>query len=144
MALTTVAPSVGGTGLTAPGTSGNVLTSNGTAWTSTANTGAAKAWVNFNGTGTVAIRGSFNVSSVTDNGTGTYTVNFTTSMPNANYAISGTRGTAGVAGVNMTRHMHIDTTSLTTSQFVVSTGFSFSTSFGLEDADFVALSIFSS
>jgi hypothetical protein len=46
-----------------------------------------RAWVNFNGTGTVAIRGSGNVSSITDNGTGYYTVNFTTSMPDANYAI---------------------------------------------------------
>jgi hypothetical protein len=52
--------------------------------------GIAKAWVNFNGTGTVAIRASFNVSSVTDNGgTGNYTVNFTTAMPDANYAIAG-------------------------------------------------------
>ena len=47
----------------------------------------AKAWVNFNGTGTVAIRGSFNVSSITDNGTGDYTVNYTTAMTDANYAI---------------------------------------------------------
>jgi hypothetical protein len=45
-----------------------------------------RAWVNFNGTGTVAIRASGNVSSVTDNGTGDYTVNFTTAMPDANYA----------------------------------------------------------
>jgi hypothetical protein len=44
-----------------------------------------RAWVNFNGTGTVAIRASGNVSSITDNGTGDYTVNFTTSMPDANY-----------------------------------------------------------
>ena len=51
-------------------------------------TGIAKAWVNFNGTGTVAIRDSFNVSSITDNGTGDYTVNFTTVMPNANYSWS--------------------------------------------------------
>ena len=46
----------------------------------------AKAWVNFNGTGTVAIRASGNVSSITDNGTGNYTVNFTTAMPDANYS----------------------------------------------------------
>jgi hypothetical protein len=44
-----------------------------------------KAWVNFNGTSTVAIRGSYNVSSITDNGTGTYTANFTTAMPDVNY-----------------------------------------------------------
>jgi hypothetical protein len=59
--------------------------------------GAAKAWVNFNGTGTVAIRAQFNVSSITDNGTGQYTVNFTTAMPDVNYAIamSGYRDTTG-------------------------------------------------
>lgn len=51
--------------------------------------GSAKAWVNFNGTGTVAIRASFNVSSITDNGTGDYTVNFTTAMPDANYSMAG-------------------------------------------------------
>ena len=49
------------------------------------NQGRAKAWVNFNGTGTVAIRDSFNVSSITDTGTGAYTVNFSTAMANANY-----------------------------------------------------------
>ena len=47
---------------------------------------ACRAWVNFNGTGTVAIRASGNVSSITDNGTGDYTVNFTTAMPDVNYA----------------------------------------------------------
>ncbi len=47
---------------------------------------AARAWVNFNGTSTVAIRASGNVTSITDNGTGDYTVNFTTAMSDANYA----------------------------------------------------------
>jgi len=46
-----------------------------------------RAWVNFNGTGTVAIRASGNVSSITDNGTGDYTVNFTTAMTDANYCV---------------------------------------------------------
>jgi hypothetical protein len=46
-----------------------------------------RAWVNFNGTGTVAIRGSANVTSITDNGTGKYTVNFTNAMPDANYSV---------------------------------------------------------
>ena len=50
--------------------------------------GSAKAWVNFNGTGTVAIRRAFNVSSITDNGTGDYTVNFTNAMSDANYCVS--------------------------------------------------------
>ena len=45
-----------------------------------------RAWVNFNGTGTVAIRASGNCSSITDNGTGDYTINFTTAMPDANYS----------------------------------------------------------
>ena len=49
----------------------------------------AKAWVNFNGSGTVAIIASGNVTSVTDNGTGDYTINFTTAMADANYAVSG-------------------------------------------------------
>lgn len=51
--------------------------------------GSAKAWVNFNGTGTVAIRASFNVSSITDLGTGQYRVNFTTSMPDVNFCTLG-------------------------------------------------------
>ena len=46
---------------------------------------ACRAWVNFDGTGTVAITASGNVSSITDNGTGDYTVNMTTAMPDANY-----------------------------------------------------------
>jgi len=51
----------------------------------------ARAWVNFNGTGTVAIRASGNVSSITDNGgTGDYTVNFTTAMSDANYSVIST------------------------------------------------------
>jgi hypothetical protein len=49
-----------------------------------------KAWVNFNGTGTVVIRASGNVSSITDNGTGDYTVTFTTAMTDVNYAVAGT------------------------------------------------------
>jgi hypothetical protein len=56
--------------------------------TGTAPIFAARAWVNFDGTGTVAIRASGNVSGITDNGTGDYTVNFTTAMPDANYITS--------------------------------------------------------
>jgi hypothetical protein len=52
--------------------------------------GTAKAWVNFNGTGVVAIRRAFNVSTVTDNGTGNYTVNFTTAMDDTSFAALGT------------------------------------------------------
>ena len=46
---------------------------------------SARAWVNFNGTGAVAIRASGNVSSITDNGTGNYSINFSTSLSDANY-----------------------------------------------------------
>jgi hypothetical protein len=66
-------------------------------------TGIAKAWVSFNGTGTVAINGSFNVSSITDNGTGNYTINFTTAMPNTNYSIASflraSETTAGITNI---------------------------------------------
>jgi hypothetical protein len=56
--------------------------------------GTAKAWVNFNGAGTVAIRAQFNVSSITDNGAGNYTVNFTNAMPDANYCVTSSGATA--------------------------------------------------
>ena len=49
---------------------------------------ACRAWVNFNGVGVVSVIASGNVSSVTDNGVGDYTLNFATPMPNANYSIS--------------------------------------------------------
>ena len=69
------------------GTSGQVLTSNGSgsapSWQSSFKT---VAWVNFDGTGTVAIRASGNVSSITDNSIGQYTVNFTSAIADANYA----------------------------------------------------------
>ena len=62
--------------------------SNGTVSTSSANViqGSAKAWVNFNGVTTTTIRASFNVSSVTRNATGNFTVNFTNALADANYA----------------------------------------------------------
>jgi hypothetical protein len=49
----------------------------------------AKAWINFDGAGTIATRDSFNVSSITDNGTGDYTISFSTSMANTNYCVTG-------------------------------------------------------
>ena len=49
----------------------------------------AKAWVNFNGTGTVAIRDGYNISSITDNGTGYYSINFSTNMTDVNYSAVG-------------------------------------------------------
>lgn len=101
--LTTVLPvASGGTGVsTSTGTGANVLGTSPTLATPTFNSAQlatvvgtaplymARAWVNFNGTGTVAIRASANVSSITDNGTGDYTVNFTTAMSDVNYAVMG-------------------------------------------------------
>ena len=55
--------------------------------------GRAKAWVNFNGTSTAAIRDSFNISSITDNSTGNFTINITTAMANVNYSVTGGIGT---------------------------------------------------
>jgi hypothetical protein len=59
--------------------------------------GRAKAWVNFNGTGTVAIRDDFNVSSITDVGSGNYTVNLSNAMPDANYVTNITSSDDNVA-----------------------------------------------
>jgi hypothetical protein len=63
--------------------------------------GSAKAWVNFDGTGTVAIRASFNVSSITDNGAGTYTVNFTAAFSDTNYAVIGASRNNSGSGWNL-------------------------------------------
>jgi len=57
---------------------------------------AAKAWINFNGTGTVAIRDSINIASLTDNATGDYSPNFTSAMGNVNYSSSVNSGGAGL------------------------------------------------
>jgi len=75
--------------------------------------GRAKMWVNFDGTGTVAIRDSFNVSSVSDNGTGDYAVNIDTDMSNSNYCVVTAGNTGGGAGsksvyVNSTDTDHTD------------------------------------
>jgi hypothetical protein len=70
----------GSWGIDVTGSAANLSTASGSAPSY-----SARAWVNFNGTGTVAIRASGNVSSVTDNGTGDYTVNFATAMSDSNY-----------------------------------------------------------
>ena len=74
-----------------------------------------RAWVNFNGTGTVAIRGSGNVSSITDNGTGDYTVNFTTAITDANYSFVATSSddnndAVGPVAVGMKASTYVPTT----------------------------------
>ena len=77
-----------------------------------------RAWVNFNGS-TAAIRASFNVSSVTRNGTGDYTLNFTTALPDANYSVA---GSAGNAGANASIIFGYQTAVPTTSTFRFATG----------------------
>ena len=71
-------------------TSGNLKFDSGYGSVGTAY--GCRAWVNFNGTGTAAIRESGNVSSITDNGTGNFTINFTTAMPDTNYSVAGVVG----------------------------------------------------
>ena len=97
--------------------------------------GLARAWVNFNGTGTVAIRASLNVSSITDNGTGDYTVNFTTAMPDANYA---TMKSPGVTALG-----NWDSYPLTSSQTASSVRISQCRNAGLNaDLDQVGIAVF--
>ena len=95
--------------LTLPDSAGTVATAESTLTqfnaSGSAPVYACRAWVNFNGTGTVAIRGSGNVSSITDNGTGDYTLNFTTAMPDANYSVAGL--TIGNSVGNTTRTLVI-------------------------------------
>ena len=82
--------------------------------TNNAYLGIAKAWVNFqggNGNTAGTINGSFNVSSVTVVGTGTFVVNFTTAMPNANYA------TAGAASPDPATYPFIMSTNATTGAY---------------------------
>jgi hypothetical protein len=64
--------------------------------TATVVNGSAKAWVNFNGTGTIAARDSFNVASLTDNGAGDYSVNFSSATANTNYVVLGTKANSTV------------------------------------------------
>ena len=99
----TTVSAISGTSVTLSGTVGATLSSDPVSFY-TANKALSpgliagqlcRAWVNFNGTGTVAIRASYNVTGITDNGTGDYTVNFTTAMPDANYCTVGTTGYVG-------------------------------------------------
>ena len=101
--ITVSAPAVAGTRtLTLPAATGTAILEDASGvlqmnsgYGSLAPAYGCRVWVNFNGTSTVAIRDSANVSSITDNGTGLYTVNFTTAMPDVNYSFQSTAtGTA--------------------------------------------------
>jgi hypothetical protein len=103
---------------------------------------ACKAWVNFNGTGTVAIRAAYNVSSITDNGTGSYTINITSALIDANYAAN-----VSIAGVPGTSDANMVTTDMNSTVRVnpTTTTFTF-TAYRLAgsviDTEFVRVSIF--
>ena len=101
-----------------------------------------RAWVNFNGTGTVAIRESGNVSSITDNGTADYTINFTTAMPDTNYHASGSMSaTPGSAYAGSISLFTQGTTEVapTTSAFRITTA---NGNNALVDPKYVCLSVF--
>jgi hypothetical protein len=106
---------------------------------------SARAWVNFNGTGTVAIRASGNVSSITDGGVGTYTVNFTTAMPDTDFAASVTSRRTNAADINFAATLRPTATAgtnypLTTSSCQIWTGTV--TNATLIDVDICCVAIF--
>lgn len=85
----------------------------------------SKFWVNFNGTGTVAIRDSFNVTSITDNGTGDYTINFTNALTDANYFVGGMCSNDSTATTYVAipgSNTQITTSSVRVTTIVTSTG----------------------
>lgn len=103
-----------------------------------------RAWINFNGTGTVAIRGSFNISSITDNGTGDYTLNFTNSMANGNYAVAGAARFSDYINSTVMRVVSLAglgtlAQSMSTSSVRVSTNYS---NGGIEDVQVVCVTVF--
>jgi hypothetical protein len=81
--------------------SGATITNNGTStgFTSSTAAGEVKAWCYFNGTGTIAINASSNVSSLTDNGVGNYSINLITAMANSNYVYAGSVNRGSTVGV---------------------------------------------
>ena len=103
----------------------------------------ALAWVNFDGTGTVAIRSSYNVSSITDNGAGDYTVNFATALSDANYSANGSGGVNGSRSLGVSFNVTSATGALilpTTSALRLSTYVPSSNT--PSDPDYVYVSVF--
>lgn len=100
-----------------------------------------KAWVNFNGTGSVQIRAAFNVSFITDNGVGLYAVNFTNPLPNANYSVAGiARNNIGQAVFNIGQTTSAQVT--TTSAFSFQCSFMSNVSPSFQDSDMVTVQFF--
>ena len=98
----------------------------------------AKAWVHFNGSGTVAINDSYNTSSVTDRGTGLYKVNFSTAMSSTNYTASGTVST----GSDQTTPYVIRATTYATDGFSFAANWSGTSSVGYQDAADATVTVF--
>jgi hypothetical protein len=95
--------------------------------------------VNLDGTGTVAIRESGNVSSITDNGTGDYTVNFTTAMPDTNYCVGvAAKEDTAAGGQNMQASSRRTADAVGSTRVATTLG----SSYVLTDAQFVYVSIF--
>jgi len=120
------------------GSSPSITFSDSTTQTTAGLTGStsqlAKAWVNFSGSGSTTVNSSFNVSSVTYNSTGVYTVNFSTAMSNANYAPLVTIATITSAPVLARAY------NLLVGSFQIQT---LSSGFGLQDSPLTAVSVFS-
>ena len=116
--------------------SGNITFNSG--YGSVATAYGCRAWVNFNGTGTVAIRSSGNVSSITDNGTGLYTANFTNSMPDANYT-SVVGANVNSSNNDIRRNCRVITWSSSSTSVVTGNN---AGSDSKEDYEFVSISVF--
>jgi len=99
--------------------------------------GSARAWVNFNGTNTVSIRGSYNVSSITDNSTGKYTINFSSAQPDINFSAQISAGILNWGGdVNQTLRIENATTSS------IRMGVAYNTGSVRYDPDFICVAVF--
>jgi len=114
--------------------SGNLLFNSG--YGSVATAYGCRAWVNFNGTGTVAIRASGNVSSLTDDGVGKYSVNFSTSMPDANYAAVVTAEESGAIATSSGNNLFQQTAGVGRIGIYVGTG---SSGYDPEQVNYVVL-----
>jgi hypothetical protein len=140
-AADTIAFSEGGVEVMRLDSSANLQFNSG--YGSVATAYACRAWVNFNGTGTVAIRASGNVTSITDNGVGLYTVNFTTAMPDINYSSVVSASpiyAAGSSFVNLYSNSATTEVAPTTSAFTLRCGYT--TSGTTDDLKYICIAVF--
>jgi hypothetical protein len=133
-AADTIAFSEGGVEVMRLDSSANLQFNSG--YGSVATAYGCRAWVNFNGTGTVAIRASGNVTSITDNGTGDYSVNYTTAIVDANYSVSIAAASSNI-GNNLC--IRISGTTVSTSSVRLTTA---SGGGSLGDSETLAVSVF--